>query len=191
MAKKNKIVEYYKLRDERLPEYYFEYLELLGLDKQPFGLDENGTLRFETKETDSRIWKRYKELGGSETEIGDLNKLFIEFQQNKFTLEEMMQLYRETGTSLSYMVDCFSERFYAVKDKKEFQAALDKLKGVDNLDKVKEDILDTLFLAHMDSVQDELILEYRREAKKIVDENFGTGTWKEFVVSIRNKKNEK
>lgn len=188
---KNKIVDYYTPNDERLSEYYLSYLDLLGLDKQPFGLDEHETLRFETKETDSRIWKRYKELGGSETEVGDLNKLWVEFHYNKFTLEEMMQLYREIGSSLCHMIDCFSEKFYAAEDAKEFQRALDKLSDIKTIEEAKQEVLDSIFLAHLDGVQDELVIKYRKDAKKIIVENFGNRAWNEFVNSIRNKKHDK
>lgn len=187
---KNKIVEYYKPNDERMDEYYFGHLKLLGLDKQPFGLDENGTLRFESKDTDSKVWKRYKELGGSVDVIGDLNTLSIEFQHGAFTLDEFMQFYREDGCSLCHLVDAFSSWFYALEDTKTFQKALDKLKDIADIETAKQDVLDVLFLANLDSVDDELILKYRIQAKKIINENFGKEAWGEFVNSIRNKKNE-
>ena len=62
MENQNKIVTYYQPRDERLPEYYFEHIKLLGLDKQPFGLDHNGTIRFEQKDTNSKIWQDTRHL---------------------------------------------------------------------------------------------------------------------------------
>ena len=184
---KNKIVNYYKPDDERLDEYYLGYIKMLGLDNQPFGLDENGTLRFESNDTDSKIWKRYKELKGSEDETGDINTLWKEYFEGKFTMDEMMQFYREIGYSLCGYVDVWSERFYGVEDAKEFQIALDKLKGIQSAEGAKQKVLDTLFLAHMDSVEDELVLKYRVEAKKIIDSNFGKGAWSEFVQSIRDK----
>ena len=190
---KNKIVDYYKPSDERLGEYYFGHIKMLGLDKQPYGLDEHGTLRFEEIESGkvgaSSIWKDYVDNGNFENGVGDYNKLWMDFQKGKYTIEEFMQFYREDGCSLCHLIDVWSERFYAVEDEKEFQKALDKLKETKELNQAKDDIMDTLFLAHMDSVGDEIILEYRKEAKKIIDKNFGEGTWKEFVTSIRNKKN--
>ncbi len=189
MAIKNKIVEYYKPNDERLEKYYLEYLELLGLDKQPFGLDENGTLRFETKEVDSRVWKRYKELGGSENEVGDLNVLWTEYHYGKFTLDEMLQLYRETGSSLCHMIDCFSEKFYEIKDKEVFQKSLNKLKESKDIENSKQEILDKIFLAHLDSVQDRLIFNYRKEAKKIINKNFGEDAWEAFIQSLKIRSN--
>ena len=187
---KNKIVDYYKPNDERMDEYYFGHIQLLGLNKQPFGIDEKGTLRFESKDTDSNIWKRYKELGGSEDVTGNLHDLWIEYAHNKFTMDEMMQFYREIGYSLCGYVDVWSEKFYVIQDAKEFQKALDKLKKTEDLEQAKQDIIDTLFLATLDSVDDELIFKYRKEAKEMVNTNFGEGTWEDFINSVRNKKNE-
>lgn len=186
---KSKIVDYYKPNDERMSEYYFGHIKLLGLDKQPFGLDEHGTLRFESKDTDSNIWKRYKELGGSEDVTGDINTLWKEYWDGKFTMDEMMQLYREIGYSLCGYVDVWSEKFYALEDAKEFQKALDRLRTITDLETATQDVMNTLLLAHLDSVDDELTINYRKEVKRIIDENFGTGTWKNFVESVRNKRN--
>ena len=185
---KNKIVDYYKPDDERLGEYYLGHVKLLGLDKQPFGKTEHGVLRFEQKDTDSQIWQDYKALGNFQFGVGDYNQLHINYQRGKYTLEDFMQFYREDGCSLGYLIDVFSSDFYAVQDAKEFQKALDKLKETKSVEEARQDILDTIFLAHMDSVEDELILSYRKEAKKIVDANFGEGAWKEFIDSVRNKK---
>jgi hypothetical protein len=185
---KSKIVDYYKPDDERMDEYYLGHTKMLGLDKHPFGLDEHGTLRFESKDTDSKIWKRYKELGGSEDETGDLNTLWVEYSNGKFAMDEMMQFYREIGYSLCGYVDVWSERFYAIEDAAEFQRALDKLSGTEDLEQAKQDIMNTFLLAHLDSVEDELIFKYRKEAKKIVNKNFGEGAWEEFIQSVRNKK---
>lgn len=185
---KNKIVDYYKPNDERLPEYYLNNAKLLGLDKYLYGEDEMGTLRFETTETDTPIWKRYKELGGSIEFTGDINTLWMEYHEGKFSMDDMMQFYREIGYSLCGYVDVWAERFYQVEDAKEFQKALDQLKTITSLEKATQHVMNTLLLAHLDSVDDELVLKYRIEVKKIIDENFGEGTWKEFVTSIRNKK---
>ncbi len=187
---KNKIVDYYLPNDERLDEYYLGYIKLLGLDKQPYGIDEQGTLRFESKDTDSKLWKRYRELGGSEEVVGDLNTLSYEYQCGKFTMDEFMQFYREIGYSLCGYVDIWSEKFYEVEDAAEFQEALDKLSNIKTFEEAKQEILESLFIAHMDSVSDELTIEYRQKAKKIVNENFGQGAWALFVNSIREK-NEK
>lgn len=187
----NKIVNYYKSNDERLDSYYLDHSKLLGLDKHSYGLDDGSTLRFETKDTDSKIWKRYRELGGSEEKTGDINTLWGEYYGGKFTMDEMMQFYREIGYSLCGYVDVWAEKFYAIQDAKEFQRALDKLKNTETLEEVRQDILDTIFLAHLDGVEDELVINYRKEAKKLVTENFGIGAWGEFVESIRGKKHEK
>lgn len=185
---KNKIVDYYKPNDERMAEYYFGHIKLLGLDKHPFGLDEHGTLRFETKDTDTPIWKRYKELGGSEDETGDINTLWEEYFKGKFTMEEMMQFYREIGYSLCGYVDVWSERFYAIEDAAEFKKALERLDKISDFEKATQDVLNTLLLAHLDSVDDELVFNYRKEVKRIINKNFGEGVWEEFVQSVRNKR---
>ncbi len=187
----NKIVDYYTPDDERLSPYYKEHKKVLGMDKHPFGLTENGVLRFETKDTGSNIWKRYKELGGSEDETGDVNQLWREYYDGSFTMEEYMQFYREMGYSLCGYVDVWSERFYIIEDKKEFEKAIEELREIKELDKAKEGVLDTIFLATIDSVDDELIFKYRIEAKKIIDSNFGDGAWQEFIESIKNKRNER
>lgn len=177
---KNKIIEYYKPNDERLPNDYFAHLKLLGLDKQPFGKDQNDVLRFEETNTGSPIWLAYASQ--------DINVIWEEFQNGKYTMEEFMQFYREFGFSLSGFIDTWSSHFYAAQDAKEFQKALDKLKETRDLEQAKQDILDTIFLANMDSVEDQLIFKFRKEAKKIVNENFGEGAWQEFIESVRKKK---
>jgi hypothetical protein len=182
---KNKIVDYYKPNDERMDEYYFGHIKLLGLDKHPFGLDQDGVLRFEEIERGkagaSKIWMAHVSK--------DINEIWLDFQEGKYTIEEFMQFYREFGVSLSAFIDTWSSHYYAIQDAAEFQKALDKLKGTEDLEQAKQDILDTLFLATLDSVEDELIFKYRKEAKKIVNTNFGEGAWEEFINSVRNKKN--
>lgn len=186
---RNKIVEYYKSNDERMDEYYFSHIKLLGLDKHPFGLDQNGTLRFEKIVGTSKVWQDYISYGNFEYGVGDYNRLSINFQKGKYTLEEFMQFYREDGCSLCHLIDVFSHEFYAIQDAEEFKKALDKLKNIEDLEEAKQDILDTLFLATIDSVEDELIFKYRKEAKKIINNNFGEGAWEEFINSLRDKKN--
>lgn len=176
---KNKIVDYYTSDDKRLDEYYIGYSELLGLDKQPFGLDQNGTLRFEEKNTGSRIWKDH--------EIQDLNQIWIKFHKGAYSMDEMMQFYRELGYSLSGYIEVWSGRFFAVKDAELFKKALEKLENLKNKEEVEQEILEMIFLAQMDSVEDEIIFKYRKQAKAIVDKNFGPDAWKEFVESIRKK----
>ena len=188
---RNKIVDYYTPDDERLDEYYTGHSKLLGLDKCKFGLDEGGVLRFESNYTDSKIWKRYKELGGSEDETGDLNTLWGDFHNKKFSINEMMQWYREIGYSLCGFVDVWSGRFYDIEDKKEFEKALVELKGIEHLENAKEHILEEIFLAHLNSIEDELVFKYRKRAKTILNKNFGPESWDEFIESIKSKRNER
>lgn len=184
---KNKLVTYYTPSDNRLGEYYLGHIKLLGLDKHPFGLDEHGTLRFESTDTNSKVWQRYRELGGSEENTGDLNTLWIEFAHKKFTLDEMMQFYRELGYSLCGFVDVWSERYYAIEDKREFEQALVELEGIEHFENAKQDFLENIFLAHLNGVEDEIVTKYRVEAKKIICANFGKDAWNEFVKSIQTK----
>jgi hypothetical protein len=187
---KNKIVDYYQPNDERLSEYYLGHAKLLGLDKQPFGLDQHGVLRFEQGETKSQIWADYISNGNFQQGVGDYNKLWIDFQRGKYTLEDFMQFYREDGSSLSHFIDTFSTRFYMIEDANKFQRALDKLKDTKDLVEAKQDILDMIFLAHLDSVEEAIIFNYRKQAKKIIDTNFGPEAWDEFVQSIKKQHNE-
>lgn len=184
---KNKLVNYYTPNDERLVEYYLGHIKLLGLEKHPFGLDEHGTLRFEYTDTNSKVWKRYRELGGSEEETGDLDALWIEFANGKFTIDEMMQFYRELGYSLCWYVDTWSEKFYAIEDKREFEQALIELDGIEYIENATQDFLENIFLAHLNGVEDEIVTKYRVEAKKIICANFGKDAWNEFVNSIKTK----
>lgn len=179
----NIIKEYYTPDDKRLAEYYSFYFKLLGLEKHPFGLDQNGCLRFEEKESNSRIYLRYKELGG----IEGLNTLWIEMQRGQFTLDELMQLYRETGSSLGHMIDTFSDKFYVTESKKELERALVELEGIEHIEVAQKAVLEDIFLAHLNSADDELIFNYRKEAKKIINKNFWPGAWEEFINSIKNK----
>jgi len=187
----NKIVDYYTPDDRRLSKYYVEHKNLLGLDKQPFGIDKYGVLRFEEKDTNSKIWQEYKALGNFRDGVGDYNQLHINFQRGKYSLEEFMQFYREDGASLSYMIDVFSDRFSSIKDKKEFEKALVELEGIEHIENATKNVLEDIFLAHLNSVEDELIFTYRKEAKKIINKNFGPEAWNEFIESITNKRNER
>ena len=40
-------------------------------------------------------------------------------------------------------------------------------------------------------VEDELIFQYRKEAKKIINKNFGPEAWNEFIESVKNNRNER
>ncbi len=187
----NKIVTYYTPDDERLSQYYVEHKKLLGLDKQPFGIDQNGVLRFEEKDTNSKIWQEYKSLGKFEHGVGDYNQLHINFQRGKYSIEEFMQFYREDGASLCHLIDVFSDKFYAIEDKQEFEKALVELDGIEHIENATKNVLEDIFLAHLNSVEDELIFEYRKEAKKIINKNFGPEAWDEFIESIKNNRNER
>lgn len=178
----NKIVDYYQPNDERMDEYYFGHIKLLGLDKHPFGLDQNGTLRFEEINTGSKIWKDH--------ETQDLNKIWSNYYHGHYTMDELMQFYREIGYSLCGYVDVWSDKFYAIEDSKEFEKALVDLEGIEHIENAKKEILESIFLAHLNSVDDEIVFKYRKEAKSIISKNFGPEVWNEFVESIQNKNNE-
>lgn len=182
---------YFTPNDEKLSKYYLEHKNLLGLDKQPFGIDQHGVLRFEEKDTNSKIWQEYNSLGNFKDGVGDLNQLHINFQRGKYSLEEFMQFYRENGASLTHMIDVFSDKFYAIENKKEFERALVELEGIEHIENATKAVLEDVFLAHLNSVEDELIFDYRKEAKKIINKNFGPEAWNEFIESITNKKNER
>lgn len=178
---KNKIVEYYRPDDERLGEYYQDHAELLGLHKHPFGLDQNGVLRFEETPTKSQIWLDHQ--------TQDLNQIWTNYHRGKYTMADMMQFYREIGYSLCGYVDVWSDKYYPLADQVKFQKALNKLRGKKSIQEAKQEILEMIFLGHLDSVEEQIVFQYRKEAKKIIEDNFGTEAWEEFIGSIKRSNN--
>ena len=154
---------------------------MLGLDKHPYGLNENEDLVFEEKKTNSPLWKAYNK------HRKDPNKILIDFQLGKYTLEDTMQFTRELGVSLQMFIDWWSNYYYIAEDMKKFKIALDRLKETTDLKDAQQEILDSIFLAHLDETSEDVVINYRLEAKKIINANFGYGAWAEFVESIRNK----
>lgn len=185
----NKITQYYKPRDERMPEYFFEHIKLLGLDKYPFGLTEFGVLAFEGVDSNSPIWQKYKLTGGSLNVNGNTDFVWNGFQSGEYTLEDVMQFYRELGISLTAFIDSFSTIFYADQDKKTLNKSLERIKNLDTFGLAKEEMLETIFMAHMNGVEDALIYEYKKSSKNIIVDKFGIETWTEFVEVLKKKNN--
>lgn len=176
---KNKIVEYYSPNDKRLGEYYLGHAKLLGLDKHPFGLDQHGTLRFEELPSKSQIWLDHQ--------TQDLNQIWINYQHHKYSIEDMMQFCREMGYSLCGFVDAWTESFCRMEDTEGFSKALEKLKSIKTEEEARQEVLEMIFMGHLDSVEDEILFQYRKKAKKIINDNFGPDAWKEFVNSIKGR----